>query len=134
MSMLDDVKAYLVANGVTNEIMISRMPDVEPGGAENTTVSLFQYGGIEPEFVHDDVNKAAMENPRLQVHCRAIQDQDAEAQAYVIWNLLSRVVNATINGHEYVRISPITSPFNLQRDEADRSIWTCNYRVRKGVE
>lgn len=131
MSMLNDVEHHLITNGVTAPIMLSRMPDVEPDAPEEITISLYQYGGIDPEFVHDDPNPA-MENPRLQVNCRAVRDQDAEAQAYVIWRLLSPVVNAVINGHEYVRITPITSPFFLQRDEADRSVWTCNYRVRKG--
>lgn len=132
MSLLQDMKDYLVDQGVTERIMVLRMPDEEPQGATDI-ISLFQYGGDEPLFVPENPD-IQYDRPRLQVLTRSDDPDIAGGIAHRVRQLLSRIVNMDINGHHYLRITPNGSPFLLQRDEAERTIWSANYRVWKDAE
>lgn len=131
MSMLDDVKAKLVAQGVSTTITIGRMLDTNQD--TEAMISLFQYSGTDPLYVPEQ-SIPKYENSRLQILCRSKRDQEAESLAYRCFNVVSTITNEVINGHNYQKISPIGSPFTLMRDEEERSIWACNYRVFRETE
>lgn len=133
MSMLDDMKDKLVAQGVTETIKLSRVGDVGNDSGTDTQIALFQYSGVDPVYVPEQP-KPKYEYPRLQVLTRSVRDQDAEALAYECFNILSQVTNEVINTHNYIKVAPVGSPFMLQRDEEERSIWACNYRITRETE
>lgn len=131
MSMLDDIKAKLVAQGVSTTITISRVLDTNQDA--ETLIALFQYTGPDPTRVPEQ-SIPKYEYPRLQILCRSVKDQDAESLAYRCFREVTQIINETINGHVYQSVSASGSPFELMRDEEDRSIWACNYRVFREVE
>lgn len=133
MSILDDVRSYLITAGVVQPIFLSRIQDVNPGATELTIIGLFQYTGVDPIYVPEQ-NKPKYENPRLQILVRSKDDANAEIVAYQVFDLVSQVTNEVINTHNYQKISPLGSPFMLMRDEEERSIWACNYRIFRETE
>ena len=127
--MLQDIKDYLVAHGVTTPISISRLPDTEALESSDK-IALFQYNGDDPIFV-PEYPTVKYERPRLNVLTRSEDPDLAKSYAQTVFLLLSAIVNTSINGHFFQRVKPNGSPFLLQRDEMDRTIYSTNYSVWK---
>ena len=121
MSVLEDLQAYLVANGVTGVFMV-KMPDVPAA-----VVCLYEYAGIPPEFAHDGQQ---WENPRVQAVARDTTYQAARDKAQTVYNLLNGKANMTI-GSRYLKILALQSPFPLGVDENDRPRLVVNFEIAK---
>ncbi len=131
MSMLVDIHKYLNDNGQGNGLWESRLPD-----DDEDVVALFGYAGRAPIYVMstDDDGVPFMqtrERPGLQVQSRSKSDLRAEDRAYAIAKLLGLIINQTVNGTWYVRVELISSPYQLRRDEQDRSIWAANFATER---
>jgi len=121
VSVLEDLQAYLVANGVTGVFMV-KMPDVPAA-----VVCLYEYAGIPPEFAHDGQQ---WENPRVQAVARDTTYQAARDKAQTVYNLLNGKANMTI-GSRYLKILALQSPFPLGVDENDRPRLVVNFEIAK---
>ncbi len=67
----------------------------------------------------------------MQVRSRAAAYSTAQSLAVDVWALLAKVINETLTSTTYLKISPVQSPFALDRDDQDRMIFVCNFDVVK---
>lgn len=125
MSLESDVKAYLVANGQGTNLFMGLLPP-NPDDA----VALYQYTGLRPDFVHNTAT-ISRDRPALQVQVRSLVYATARDRAMAIYALLAQVVNATLSGTVYQRIEPLGSPFLLERDRNQRTVYAANYYCSK---
>jgi hypothetical protein len=127
MSLLTDVADFLEAQSliVPGAYYLSELPN-EP----DDIVTLHETPGLAPGFVHGKIG-AAYEYPRLQVINRSKDYQVAYDKAFDIFRVLSNIVNTTLGTTWYLRISPMGSPAQIQRDQNDRILMVTNYQVSK---
>ncbi len=127
MSLISDAKSYLVANGQSANLYLGRLPD-DPDMA----AALFQYAGRAPLFVHSKPG-IDLDRPALHVLVRDTNYAAAESRAMAIYALLASVVNATLGspGTFYERIEPLGSPYLLERDAKERTVFGQNHYVIK---
>ena len=116
MSLLDDLAAKLVADGVavlsSNLFLGSKA--VIPSG-DGPYISLNETGGVAPTRVQ---NKAAANTrrPTVQVLTRAKSYVDAKAKADAAYASLDGVFNATLNGVPYIKITARQEPTDMGVD------------------
>lgn len=129
MSMLTEIAAYLVAQGVCTEIgtdlVIMELP-MEP----DLMTAVFQYAGDPPGLTFDG---PAEDNPGLQVRTRAAPGDLAagEARAKAAQTALHGYANATLGSTRYMLIRATGSPMSIGNDEQNRPEWTQNFIVTK---
>lgn len=111
--------------GVEGETLFwSTLPD-EPAAC----VAVYETGGEPP-----DTSKAGIEarNPRLQVLCRAEDYEAAMAKAEAAYAALVAVRGEIVgSGAVYHSIRPLQEPFAIGKDDAGRSLISCNYSVSR---
>jgi len=73
------------------------------------------------------------ERPRFQLLCRDTDYETGRSLVKSIVTVLDAIVNETIEGTFYVRVSALQSPFLLERDENSRWIFAVNFAVIKNV-
>ena len=134
MTMLNDIGTKLAAATISTQdltlgtnLFLGRLPE-----SPDTCVAIYQYAGLRPI---DQLGTAApnLEQPSLQVRCRATSYATAEALANDIWGVLVVILNQTLTSTRYLRVEPQQSPFPLERDTQDRIIFVANYNVTKEV-
>lgn len=125
MSLVTDVKAYLVAQGQATNTFMGRLPDTP-----DSATAIFQYAGRNPLFVHNTAG-ISIDRPALQILNRATTYAEAEARALALYALLAAVVNTTMGSTTYQRVEPLAAPFLLNRDELDRTVFAQNHYVMK---
>jgi hypothetical protein len=129
MAMVTDVADYLEDEGLITpgEYFISEVPN-DP----DDIVILHETPGLAPGFVHGKIG-AAYEYPRLRVITRSKSYQAAYDKAYSIFRLLSNVTNLDLGPDDirYLRISPMGSPAQTQRDGNDRIVILADYQIMK---
>ncbi len=136
MSMLEEVATYLANQGVANfasiigsvgiNIFLGQMPD-----GPDQCIALIEYPGAAPEY---ELNTyPAWENPKMQVTCRDTTYAAARDKALDVWSTLVGVTNQSLGGTRYLAITPIQSPFLLQRDALARVEFAFNCEVSKLV-
>jgi hypothetical protein len=134
MTMLSDIGTKLAAATISTQdltlgtnLFLGRLPE-----SPDTCVAIYQYAGLRPL---DQLGTAApnLEQPSLQVRCRATSYATAEALANDIWGVLVVILNQTLTSTRYLRVEPQQSPFPLERDTQDRIIFVANYNVTKEV-
>ncbi len=125
MSLVEDVSAFLTTQGQGANLYLARLPD-----NPDDVAALYQYAGRSPLFVHDKAG-IDIERPALQVLVRSRVYATAQARAYAIHTLLVAVVNSTLGSTLYQRIEPLASPFLLDRDQNDRTVFAANYHAWK---
>ncbi len=125
MSLVTDVKAYLVAQGQATNTFMGRLPDTP-----DTATALLQYAGRAPLFVHNTPG-ISIDRPALQILNRAPIYAEAEARALALYTLLAAIVNTSMGGTTYLRIEPLAAPFLLERDANDRTVFAANYYIQK---
>lgn len=129
MPMVTDVADYLEAEGLieAGEYFISEVPNTP-----NDIVVLHETPGLAPGFVHGKIG-AAYEYPRLRVITRSANYETAYSKAHAIFRILSNVANLDLGPDEvrYLRISPMGSPAQTQRDGNDRVLIIAEYQVMK---
>ena len=131
MVFLNDIKKYLIENGITYPIFVGNLP-VKP----NNCITLFEYQGLPDEL------QAETTSPGLQLLLR-VDNENYELgyeELYKATRILERVGfedgelpdGVTINGTKYFCIYSNGSGFNqLGKDENGSSIMTTNFYVIK---
>lgn len=137
MSMANDIVTYICANigtwvspavtPATGNIFIEQRPSNPDVAA---SVHQLPGGKITRTF-----KTIAWENPRLRIVNRAsnLDWATAEADAFAIWTLLSKVVNQNLNGVFYMILEPDGSPAPTQLDPNNRPLYSQEYSVMKYV-
>jgi len=121
--ILEEVAAYLQAEGMGNAGL---------GSLPNTpddAYALFEYGGSAPMHVKQ-LQAPILEYPRFQVITRSKSYSTARLKAERIYRLLTGY-SGLMGGVEYSRVKALQSPFFLDRDDAGRARFVCNYSVIK---
>jgi len=132
MALLDDLGTYLAAQVGTltlgTNLYLGRMPD-EP----DTCVALYEYGGDAPVNVMGGDSMPPVEQPRIQILTRASGYSSARTLALECWTAVEAVLNESLSGTLYHRVSANQSPFPLERDSHDRVLFAQNFRVQKAL-
>lgn len=139
MSMLDEIGAYLAAQGLGTVKTSSNNP---------TTWPIYK-GGIFPANVDDVITVAAgpsdppidamgsavgaivAEEDALVVQVRSENYATAEAKAQAAWNVLHKYGNDSLSGTRYLYIEARQVPFPIGRDDNGRWIIGFNCSVTK---
>lgn len=133
--ILTELSTYILANSTTwvagpstgvVQVWKGRFPSV----AANTSVALFEAGGIEPNYTYSGLNH---ERPTVQVISRSTSYETARDNANVIYVLLGGTDNATLSSVEYAKVTPSQSPFDIGTDADGRTMISCNYIADKAV-
>ena len=132
MSVLADVGAYVDSQMATltlgTNLFLGRLPDTP-----DKCVGLFEYGGGSPINTLGSDAMPTMELPRLQVLARDVAYSDARSLAISVWAVIEGILNETLNGTLYQRVSAVQSVFPLERDSVQRVIFAQNFQVFKNV-
>lgn len=132
MALLDDVGAYLAAQvgslTLGTNLFLGRMPD-EP----DTCVALYEYGGDSPLSTMGSDAMPPVEQPRIQILTRAPGYSSSRSLALSCWAAVEAILNETLSGTRYHRVSANQSPFPLERDSHDRVLFAQNFRVQKAT-
>lgn len=129
--LLDDIADVLTSGGVAErgvDIFKSRMP------AQPAAAVAVLYGGSSAPPVHamaGSAGQALAERPVISVWTRACQPGDAAKRAQDAFFVLDGLGTRLINGVLYHSIYAVQSPFLLERDENDRTVFACNYVVTR---
>ncbi|MBN2880004.1 MAG: hypothetical protein JXN65_10310 [Clostridia bacterium] len=117
MSMIKDMKTYLVARGVSLPIYLGSIP-----ADETECAGLYRYAGKAPH------KEAGIECIGLQVRTRAQSYEDALAAINLISSMLGSIGDeetggdaVNIDGTKYARVYPMQSAYSLGSDEA--GVW-----------
>lgn len=124
--LLNDIATYLQANGVGTigtDIFLGQLP----ANPDNVT-AIFEYAGEPPDLHWNG------EYPGLQVLVRNKSYEAGRQKIEQAKNILHGVSETVINNHRYLLIRANQSPAFLQRDENNRTIFACNFRVIKEVD
>jgi hypothetical protein len=132
MALLDDLGTYLASQVGTltlgTNLYLGRMPD-EP----DTCVAVYEYGGDAPVNVMGGDSMPPVEQPRIQILTRASGYSSARTLALECWTAVEAVLNESLSGTLYHRVSANQSPFPLERDSRDRVLFAQNFRVQKAL-
>jgi hypothetical protein len=125
--MVEEVATFLDGAStrwaVGTSLFLNYLPD-EP----NRAGSILETGGVAPTQVFAG-DLPAWENARIQLNCRSTSSATARADANAAWYILQQVANEALSSVSYLRISPVQSPFLLERDDRGRTVFACNYDV-----
>lgn len=124
--MIRDIAQYLQSNGIGvlgTDIFLGQLP-----ASSDNVIAVFEYAG-EPPDLHSNI-----EYPGLQIMVRNKSYDAGRQKIEQIRNVLHGVTETVINLHRYLLIRANQSPAFLQRDENNRAIFVCNFRVIKEVE
>ena len=129
--LLDDLKAYLVAQSValTGAIFLGSLP-----ATPDVCLSLIEYGGREPEAGFG-VSGVAREWPRVQVVARGVANDYAGPRtlAEAAYKALAKVNTQTLTATYYYTVWPLQAPFLLQRDTNNRVQIAFNVECQKAL-
>jgi len=132
MAMLDDLGTYLEAQvgslTLGTNLFLGRMPD-----SPDVCVTLYEYGGGAPTNVMGGDNMPPIEEPRVQVLTRADGYTATRTLAGECWTAIEAILNESLSGTLYHRVSANQSPFPLERDSQDRVLFAQNFRVLKAT-
>jgi|OpeIllAssembly_1097287.scaffolds.fasta_scaffold545144_2 hypothetical protein len=124
----EHIAAYLqsIGHGTLGvNMFIDNLPET-PDDVVLVTTS----GGFAPEFVH---NKPGVntEMPTFQIATRSRSIPSAKSKSHAIYNDLQLIGNMMVDGIFFQRLTPMQTPFSIERDDKDRWIWGCNYVAEK---
>ena len=121
--VLDDL-ADLLSTGGMGTIYKDYMPTTP-----DVVISIYGAGGSTP--THTMKVPHVLEQPRVQVICRAVSLQSAHDTARGVYGILNGLRSRTINGVLYHWVTATQEPFLLGRDQNARFTVACNYDVKK---
>ena len=129
MSTLIDIATYLDTQQgsltLGTNLFVGRMPDTPA-----TCVTLYEYGGTAPDNTMGG-GLPVLQNPSVQITVRATTYAAAETLINLCWVSLEGIVDESLSGTRYNRVSAIQSPFPLERDSQDRIIFVQNFNVTR---
>lgn len=112
MSMIKDIKTYLISQGVSTPIFLGQIPE-----GETECIGLYRYAG-KPRL-----KEAGIERCGLQVRCRAANYEDAYDMSKLICTLLNSIGDEEINGDalvidgvKYFRVYSVSSHIINEND------------------
>ena len=130
MALLYELGTYLEAQVASltlgTNLFLGRLPD-DP----DTCVVLYEYGGDVPVNTMGSDAMPPVERPRMQILTRAAGYSSARTLSLECWTAIEAVLNESLSGTLYHRISANQSPFPLERDSQDRVLFAQNFRVLK---
>jgi hypothetical protein len=130
MATLNDIGTYLDAQlgslTLGTNLFLGRLP-TDP----DKCVALLEYGGSTPVSTLGSDAMPRMELPRIQVLSRDVTYADARSLAISIWLVIEGILNETLSGTLYQRVSAVQSVFPLERDSAQRAVFAQNFQVFK---
>lgn len=129
MTTLVDVATYLDSQQASltlgTNLFLGRMPD-----SPDTCVVLYEYGGSAPDNTMGG-GLPVLQNPSVQIAVRAVLYASAESLINLCWGTLEGIVDMSLSGTRYNRVTAIQSPFVLERDSQDRVIFVQNFNVTR---
>jgi hypothetical protein len=139
MSMLDEVGAYLEAQGIGTVKTSSNNPTTWPiykGGvfpANIDEVVSIGDGPSDPptDVMGSTVGEIVAENDALVVQARSMDYTVAEAKAQAAWDVLHKLGNTSLSGTRYLLIMARQLPFAIGRDDKQRWLLGFNCDVTK---
>lgn len=132
MSLVKDIADFIALAGlgtVGSNIFCADMPD-----APDSLICIFEYAGNTP------ILNEILDQPGLQVRVRGTAYETVRTLLQSIQNLLMRVGNTddslyfggvTINGKDYLRITPAQGITSLGRDSKERTELVQNFYIIK---
>ena len=130
MSLLEDVLTLLQGAAVgTPGTDLYGAGWYDEGGAPDAQVAVFEYGSDPPSHVLGPTNEASSVHHRVQVVARSFDYLAARAKAQAAYDALANRVEITVGGRRYIRIEALQEPFDMGRDENNRRLVACNFRV-----
>lgn len=124
--LLDDIADLLTTAGMsTGSTGISR--DYMPP-TPDTAIAIYGTGGPGPTYTMTD---SVLEEPTLQILCRATSLVTAHTLARGCYKALNGLSARTINGTRYHWAQPSQEPTLFARDENNRFIVSCTYAIKK---
>mgnify|MGYP001576753400 FL=1 len=124
-----DLADYLTTGGITTTKFGALMPPTP-----DDAIQIIETGGMPPVHAFSSVAGAAVEErPHVQIVRRSMVYARARAEMNVIWRMLDGAGDMTINGTRYKWIESLQSPFSIGRDETQRELIACNFRVCKAL-
>lgn len=129
MSTLVDLATYLDSQQASltlgTNLFLGRMPD-----SPDACVALYEYGGSAPDNTMGG-GLPVLQNPSVQIAVRAVLYASAESLINLCWGTLEGIVDMSLSGTRYNRVTAIQSPFVLERDSQDRVIFVQNFNVTR---
>jgi hypothetical protein len=129
MTTLVDIATYLDSQQASltlgTNLFLGRMPD-----SPDTCVVLYEYGGSAPDNTMGG-GLPVLQNPSVQIAVRAVLYASAESLINLCWGTLEGIVDMSLSGTRYNRVTAIQSPFVLERDSQDRVIFVQNFNVTR---
>lgn len=120
--LLDDISIKLAEAGLGSvgvNIFKGRMP-TKPIDC----IGIYEYAGDPHDLEWDG------EYPGLQLQVRNSKYNDGRQVIEQAKNVLHGLANTIVNGHKYLLIQALQSPFALRMD-GDAIVFACNFRVIK---
>jgi hypothetical protein len=119
MSLISELKAYLVSKGVTTPIFLGYRPE-----SPDKQVSLFDTGGEPPDEVLPDIKRT------VQV---SIRDTDQDKSSVTAWSLFAILENPENRVVKYnsrkMRIKAMQPPTFINYDTSQRAITVFNLEI-----
>ena len=119
MTLLTDIANYIDAQTSLTQgedLFIGTLP----ANVDNC-VGIFQSGGVEP------TTYLGIIKPTIQVLVRNTNYEDAQKQAYQIYDLMHQIYNRTLGGTYIFTIFALQEPTDIGEDETGRAVFTGNY-------
>lgn len=123
---LDDIADLLTTGGMaasSSSIGRDYMPPTP-----NTFISVYGTGGLPPTYT---MAESVLEEPTLQIICRASSLVEAHTLARGCYTVLNGLTKRAINSVTYHWAQPSQEPLLLARDENDRFLVSCSYTIKK---
>jgi len=124
--LIKDIGGILQANGIGvlgTDIFLGQLP-----ASPDNVVAIFEYAGEPPDLHWPG------EYPGLQILVRNKSYDAGRQKIEQAKNVLHGLTETVINLHRYLLVRANQSPAFLQRDENNRAIFVCNFRVIKEVD
>lgn len=124
--LIRDIAQILQTNGIGvlgTDIFLGQLP-----ASPDNVVAVFEYAGEPPDLHWPG------EYPGLQILVRNKSYEAGRQKIEQVKNILHGLAETVVNNHRYLLIRANQSPAFLQRDENNRAIFVCNFRVIKAKE
>jgi hypothetical protein len=129
--LLDDIYDYLTSAGGGEWTSANLFKGSLPA-APDTCTAVYETGGLPSVHAFNALaGQAKVEQPRIQVVCRAAGYATARVAAHKAFKLLDGLPTRDINGVGYQWGAAVQSPFAMGRDKQDRELVACNYDIVK---
>jgi hypothetical protein len=125
--LLDDIADLLTTGAISTDIYKGFMPE-QPDDA----FAVIETGGFPAvHAMSSGPGNASLEHPTFQLIRRSASYVTARNGMQSAFDLLDGLQQRTINGTRYAYVEATQSPFNLGRDESERTRIVVNFSAYK---